>query len=499
MFLECLYAKHSKTLLSPSSVASTETAVFVELLKLAIHYRMDNLLDDVSRVLAKRLSDANVLDVWKVLIEESASIRAVGASEDAKRGKQEDRSCLHSLCPLLFPYLCTVTVQSIAELGGTASLTKVMNKEQLAECVEHLVLKEVNVEKLKKKMKDKETIALQERSAALSALEKRQMTATVKKEVEEESKENGRKAKDEQDDRDGLSSEEKIAANKLIRKLMKEPDADMFKRPIDPKKDGVPAYNEMLKHPMNLKAISQKLRENAYAKLQDVLDDVSLIFSNAITYSSANSFIAKCATAMDASFKEIWEELRTSYDLLESIKPKDLSSVQSKEPAKRRGRKSEKEKSIEAKASKKDDGTKSEDETQETTETKKRRSRRSSIKKEEDKSEKKTRRGKRQESDDYAFDDNDDNGQLAQNERPLKRAKSSNADENRNESEALKKVTSETGKIRKSKGIGIAHILNIVWCLKFARKLCLYFITFRIFCNCKNVDIIPDKLLHFYF
>ena len=72
------------------------------------------------------------------------------------------------------------------------------------------------------------------------------------------------------------------AAKRLMSSLWKCNQAWIFHEPVDPEKLGIPDYFEIIKTPMDFGTIKQRLNSNYYHRLQDVLNDIELVFNNCV-------------------------------------------------------------------------------------------------------------------------------------------------------------------------------------------------------------------------
>jgi hypothetical protein len=74
------------------------------------------------------------------------------------------------------------------------------------------------------------------------------------------------------------------AAKRLLRCLKMSQHAKYFQEPVDPKKDNAPDYHNIIVEPMDLSTVKQRLNTNYYHRMQEFLNDVSLIFDNCIRF-----------------------------------------------------------------------------------------------------------------------------------------------------------------------------------------------------------------------
>ena len=100
------------------------------------------------------------------------------------------------------------------------------------------------------------------------------------------------------------------AAKRLLSNLKKSANAKYFQEPVDPKQDGAPNYSNVVSEPMDLGTVKQRLSTNYYHRMQEFLDDMSLIFDNCVKYHGSedvNTAIAKAGRALREEFKKLYE------------------------------------------------------------------------------------------------------------------------------------------------------------------------------------------------
>ena len=80
----------------------------------------------------------------------------------------------------------------------------------------------------------------------------------------------------------------------VIMRLMEHPmNGGVFNEPVDPEELGIPDYPEIVKCPMDLGTIRQRLEANEYVDASDLAADVRLVFSNAMLY-NATGYVDEC-------------------------------------------------------------------------------------------------------------------------------------------------------------------------------------------------------------
>lgn len=85
-------------------------------------------------------------------------------------------------------------------------------------------------------------------------------------------------------------------------KLIKLHVCEIFRDPVDEKQ--YPDYHDIIKTPMCLSQVQRKLKSRKYETLQDLQNDIKLIWSNAIKYNSENSPVGQLAKYLDELFNK---------------------------------------------------------------------------------------------------------------------------------------------------------------------------------------------------
>jgi hypothetical protein len=68
-----------------------------------------------------------------------------------------------------------------------------------------------------------------------------------------------------------------------------------FRQPVDWKGMGLTDYLNIVTNPMDLSTVSRKFKEDKYSKVEEVLDDIQLIWDNCKAYNPDNSWIHSIA------------------------------------------------------------------------------------------------------------------------------------------------------------------------------------------------------------
>jgi hypothetical protein len=102
-----------------------------------------------------------------------------------------------------------------------------------------------------------------------------------------------------------LDKEESKKLKIIINCLSETNDSFDFREPVDWKAMGLTDYLSVVKFPMDLSTVSKKFREEKYGKVEEVLDDVQLIWDNCKAYNPESSWIHSVAEKLERSFKKM--------------------------------------------------------------------------------------------------------------------------------------------------------------------------------------------------
>ncbi|CAD7006089.1 nucleosome-remodeling factor subunit NURF301 [Ceratitis capitata] len=97
-----------------------------------------------------------------------------------------------------------------------------------------------------------------------------------------------------------LAENETIELKKLIKQIQAHKSAWPFMEPVDPEE--APDYYKVIKEPMDLQKIENKLDTNVYTKLSEFIGDMTKIFDNCRYYNPKDSSFYKCAETLEAYF-----------------------------------------------------------------------------------------------------------------------------------------------------------------------------------------------------
>ncbi|KAL2857883.1 Bromodomain-containing protein [Aspergillus pseudoustus] len=112
---------------------------------------------------------------------------------------------------------------------------------------------------------------------------------------------------------------------KSIQSLKRMHDARFYKEPVDPIKMNIPHYPTVIKQPMDLGTVEQKLKNNVYKDPQGVSNDVHLMVQNAVTFNGPEHIVSIEGQKLKATFQKQVANLPKP-DEMEEKKPKKITA-----------------------------------------------------------------------------------------------------------------------------------------------------------------------------
>ena len=96
----------------------------------------------------------------------------------------------------------------------------------------------------------------------------------------------------------------------ILQDFRKMPQAVLFLEPVDWEKLRLPLYPKIIKNPMDLKTIKEKLDRNQYSNIFEFNQDMNLIWSNAKAFNRPGSDIFKSAEFLCNVWKKRFASVR---------------------------------------------------------------------------------------------------------------------------------------------------------------------------------------------
>ena len=96
----------------------------------------------------------------------------------------------------------------------------------------------------------------------------------------------------------------------MIKRLTGRKEAAAFIKPVDPVRDKIPDYPSIVRNPMDLGTVKQKLAQRAYPDPMSFRDDVRLIWKNCALYNQPGHVVRNWGDTMSDLFERLWEEAK---------------------------------------------------------------------------------------------------------------------------------------------------------------------------------------------
>ncbi|KAG8386819.1 hypothetical protein BUALT_Bualt03G0188500 [Buddleja alternifolia] len=99
----------------------------------------------------------------------------------------------------------------------------------------------------------------------------------------------------------------------LLERLMKHKHGWVFHKPVDAVALGLHDYFEIIKNPMDLGTVKDRLMRNWYKSPMEFANDVRLTFQNAMTYNPKEQDVYVMAEQLSKMFEEKWAPIEADY------------------------------------------------------------------------------------------------------------------------------------------------------------------------------------------
>ncbi|CAA2953479.1 transcription factor GTE4-like [Olea europaea subsp. europaea] len=104
------------------------------------------------------------------------------------------------------------------------------------------------------------------------------------------------------------------SCSNLLQRLMKHKHGWVFNEPVNAKALGLRDYHDIIKYPMDLGTIKNRLSQNWYKSPREFAEDVRLVFRNAMTYNPKGQDVHVMAEQLSEIFEERWAVIETEYN-----------------------------------------------------------------------------------------------------------------------------------------------------------------------------------------
>ena len=126
-----------------------------------------------------------------------------------------------------------------------------------------------------------------------------------------------------EDNNHPLSFQNKEKFNKLLDILFNDPFAYDFLTPVDFVSLNILDYPTIVKHPMDLGTVKEKLNSDKYKSVDEVINDINLVWENCHLYNKPSSNIYKLATHCEKVFKKNLDKYFKGKALLSKSQPNE--------------------------------------------------------------------------------------------------------------------------------------------------------------------------------
>lgn len=96
---------------------------------------------------------------------------------------------------------------------------------------------------------------------------------------------------------------------RAIQNIKRTNDGKPFAAPVDIVALNIPNYPDLVKHPMDLRTMEEKLKGDLYPSVEAVKADFALIVSNTVAFNGAGHFVSKHGYAMAKMFERVMANL----------------------------------------------------------------------------------------------------------------------------------------------------------------------------------------------
>ncbi|AQK58575.1 Transcription factor GTE12 [Zea mays] len=99
----------------------------------------------------------------------------------------------------------------------------------------------------------------------------------------------------------------------IVRKLIDHKGGWLFKDPVDPDLYKIPDYFDVIRNPMDLGTVKNKLTKKKYVSIEEFAADVRLTFSNAMKYNPPGNDVHAFARELNEIFDSEWESVERKF------------------------------------------------------------------------------------------------------------------------------------------------------------------------------------------
>ncbi|MES1915844.1 MAG: hypothetical protein MHM6MM_007736 [Cercozoa sp. M6MM] len=104
----------------------------------------------------------------------------------------------------------------------------------------------------------------------------------------------------------------------VVTELAEKENAVWFREPVDPEALGIPNYFDVVKKPMDLQTLAERLKAQHYDNIPAFLEEGRLVWSNAVAFNGENSACGIDALLLSREFEERVREIEAEAERCQS-------------------------------------------------------------------------------------------------------------------------------------------------------------------------------------
>ena len=105
-----------------------------------------------------------------------------------------------------------------------------------------------------------------------------------------------------------LTEEQKNKCIQITQTMYNLPGCYLFTSPVDPVRDNIPTYFDVIKNPQDLGTILDRLQQNKYTSVGNWKHDMDLVWDNAKTFNGQYSIISIIANCMKNKMEKMYQK-----------------------------------------------------------------------------------------------------------------------------------------------------------------------------------------------
>ena len=102
---------------------------------------------------------------------------------------------------------------------------------------------------------------------------------------------------------------EDVISNDIISKISLAKESEWFKEPVQWESLGLQDYPIIIKKPIDLNTVRLKINNKEYQNMKECIQDIRLIWTNAMVYNAINSKVYSCAKFCSDLFESLYTNM----------------------------------------------------------------------------------------------------------------------------------------------------------------------------------------------